>query len=55
MIAEFELTGWILDFAAVRKPRGTCEKTVKKKISEVLKTSDVGWLLRLFVDYVPQS
>jgi hypothetical protein len=30
MIAEFELTGFILEFLAVRKPRENCEKTVKR-------------------------
>jgi hypothetical protein len=29
MIAEFELTRFILEFVAVKKPRENCEKTVK--------------------------
>jgi hypothetical protein len=31
MIAEFELTEFILGFVAVRKPREDCEKAVKRK------------------------
>jgi hypothetical protein len=35
MIAEFEVTRWILEVVAVRKPRETCEKAVKQKTSSV--------------------
>jgi hypothetical protein len=31
MIAEFELTSFILEFIAVRKPRENCEKTVRMR------------------------